>query len=504
MGNPGYLLGLDNGSTAIKAGLFDPDGRELAAAAGAAEVLTPRDGWYERRLDDIWAANIEAIRGVLDKAGVSGSEVRALAVAGHGNGLHLVGRNGEFLRNAIEGADARAAGYVKGWQEDGTWERLLPKTAQHLWPAQPPALLAWMKDEEPEVLAKTRWVFMVKDFVRYMLTGEGFAELTDISGTSLFNVRDVKYDGEIFAAYGLEDLTDLLPPLKRSDEICGTVTAAAAELTGLRPGTPVAGGLFDIDAAAVATGLTDPRMLNVIVGTWCNNQYISREPVASKELFMTSVFCIPGFWLILEGSATSASNLDWFLGEILGGAWDQDGAGGSVYDACNEAARSVKAEDSPVVFLPFLYQSNVDPGARSAFVGMKGYHSRAHMIRAIYEGITFSHRHHVEKLLAFRDKPETIRIAGGAARSEVWVQMFADVLQTPIEITEGTELGALGAAMCAGAGAGLFGSLAEGAERMARISRRVEPDPAMGGVYDRKHERYRRVIEALEPAWKSF
>lgn len=495
----GYLLGLDNGSTAIKAGVFDFEGREVATAVGGAEVSTPRPGWYERDMDDIWRANVTAIRAVLEKSGISGDRVCAIGVAGHGNGLHLVDGGGAPLYRAIEGADVRAEEYVRRWQRDGTWERLLPKIAQQLWAAQPPALLAWMRDHEAGVLRSARWMFMVKDYVRFRLTGEAFAEVTDMSGTSLFNVRDVRYDDEILAAYGLEELSQLLPPLRGSSEICGRVSAEAARATGVPAGTPVAGGLFDIDAAAVATGLTDPRNMNVIVGTWCNNQYVSPEPVISKDLFMTSVFCVPGHWLILEGSATSASNLDWFLGEFSTAA---DGA--SAHAECDAAVASVDPGDPPVVFLPFLYQSNAGPDARSAFVGMRGYHSRSHMIRAIYEGIAFSHRSHIEKLLRFRGRPEAIRIAGGATRSAVWVQMFADVLGTPIEVTEGSELGAMGAAMCAGVATGVFASFPDAARKTVRVARRVEPDANNAGIYDRKYQRYRRVIEALSPAWGAF
>ena len=495
----GYLIGLDVGSTAIKAGLFDLAGREVATATGDAEVLAPHPGWYERRMEDIWSASVAAIRGVLAEAGVTGDQVRGLAATGHGNGIHFVDADGKPLYHAIEGADARAADYVKRWQDDGTCERLLPKTAQCLWPAQPPALLAWFKDHEPDVLRRARWIFMVKDYVRFMLTGEAYAEVTDISGTNLFNVRDVCYDDEILAAYGLEDIAGLLPPLKRSDELCGAITPEAAEATGLAAGTPVAGGMFDIDAAAVATGVTDPSQLNVIVGTWSNNQYISPEPVASPDLFMTSVFSIPGYWLVLEGSATSASNLEWFLSEFVEGK-----KGAELYDACNEAVAGTDPEKSSIVFLPFLYQSNMDPDARSAFVGMQGYHTRADLLRAVYEGIVFSHRTHIEKLLKFRDPPESIRITGGAARSKVWVQMFSDILQTSIEIPESTELGALGAAMCAGVGTGIFKSFHDAADRMVNVSGRIEPDPAMADVYDRKYARYHRVIEALAPVWNSF
>jgi L-xylulokinase len=159
------------------------------------------------------------------------------------------------------------------------------------------------------------------------------------------------------------------------------------------------------------------------------------------------------------------------------------------------------AGDSGVVFLPFLYGSNAGPRASSCFLGLKGWHGKAHLLRAVYEGVVFSHRTHVDRLLAFRGRPTAARISGGAAKSPVWTQMFADVLQLPIELAASEELGAMGAAICAGIGVGLFGSFEEAVAKMVRVSRTVQPDPAMRDVYEAKYARYRRFVEVLAGAW---
>lgn len=497
-----YLLGIDNGSTVIKAGIFDYNGHEVAVFGSKVDILTPKPGFYERNMDDIWQANIDAVRGVLTGSGVAGDDIAAIAVTGHGNGLHLVDESGSAVYNAVEGSDSRAADYVDRWMEGGVFDRILPKTMQSLWPAQPAGLLAWMKDHEPEVLAKTKWLFMIKDYVRYKLTGQAFAEITDMSATSIFNVRDVSYDAELMAEFGIQDLMHILPPVKKSTDICGHVTEEASRLTGLKAGTPIAGGLFDVDAAAVATGVIDETKMNVIAGTWCNNQYISSKPVVSKDLFMTSVFCVPGYWLILEGSATSASNLEWFVSEFL--SLEQKKAeeeGTSVFDLCDRETADVKPEDSDIVFLPFLYGTNAGKNAKSAFIGLEGRHKRGAVIRAIYEGVAFSHRSHIEKLMKHRELPTTARIAGGAAKSKVWVQMFADILNKRIEITKGTELGARGAAICAGVGAKIFKDFEEGVARMVQVIGTVEPDAARQKIYDKKYKNYKSAVSALENYW---
>jgi len=497
-----YLLGIDNGGTVTKAALYSPSGDEIAVASVKTAMLFPHPGHAEKDVAELWAANVRVIRDVVRKAGIAAGDIAGVAVTGHGNGMYLVGEDGEPAWNGINSADSRAASYVERWEQDGTADRILPLSCQSIWAAQPVALLAWFRDNEPAALVRTRWIFMCKDYIRYRLTGEAFAEVTDYSGTNLMNVRELRYDPALLAAFGISTVRDKLPPLRRSAEICGCVTKGAAAETGLREGTPVAGGLFDIDACAIATGITDPETLCLIAGSWSINEYIAAAPVQSRELFMTSAYCMPGYWLITEASATSASNLEWVVSELMGEeAREARAQGRSVYDTCNEMVTATAAGDSGVVFLPFLYGSNAGPRASSCFLGLKGWHGKAHLLRAVYEGVVFSHRTHIDRLLGFRGRPTAARISGGAAKSPVWTQMFADVLQLPIELAASEELGAMGAAICAGIGVGLFSSFENAVSRMVRVSRTVQPDPAMRDVYDGKYARYKRLLGVLGGAW---
>ena len=502
---PKYLLGTDNGCTMSKAALFTLDGREVAVASRKTETLTPRPGFLERDVPEMWQSTAAVIRQVIAEAGIDPADIACVAAAGHGNGLYLIGEDGEPVRNAIMSTDSRARDITDDWLARGIDKQVRPVTMQSIWPAQPNALLLWLKQHEPEAIERAAWVLMAKDYVRYKLTGEVHAELTDFSGTSLISVADAAYDDELLATFGIADLRHLMPPLVRSADICGSVTAQAAADTGLAEGTPVAGGLFDIDASGLGCGITDESQLCMIGGTWGNNQYISQTPVVSEDVFMTTCYAIPGYYLMLEGSATSASNLEWFVSEFLGAEKAiAEQQGKSVYDVCNELVAATTPEDSSVIFLPFLYGSNVSSDAKAAFIGLNGWHTRGHVLRAIYEGVVFGHRHHVDRLLNFRAMPDTIRLTGGASRSEVWVQIFADVFQTPVEIPEGTELGALGAAICAAVAAGCHASYQEAVGAMVRFSRRQDPDPARRELYDAKHERYKRAIAALDPVWREL
>lgn len=278
-----------------------------------------------------------------------------------------------------------------------------------------------------------------------------------------------------------------------------------AALTGLKAGTPVAGGMFDIDACAVAMDVTDEKNLCVIAGTWGINEYISRQPVLNKTIKMNSLFCLPGYFLIEESSPTSASNNDWFADLFLDSEKQQARERGiGIHAVAEEMAASVGFDEQSILFLPFLYGSNDNPQAKACFIGLESRHTRAQIIRAVLEGIVFSHRVHIERLLANRDRPEAIRLAGGAANNRTWSQMFADVIGLPVEIIDTKELGALGCAMAASVASGVYRDLHEAARHMVRVKERLEPDPQKKSAYDRKYSLFVRASQALDGLWSSF
>ncbi len=502
---PDYLLGIDNGGTVAKAGLFDLEGRELAVAGRKTPMNSPAPGQTERDAEALWQATAEAVREVIERAGVDPGHIACVATAGHGNGLYLVDAAGQAVRPGIVSTDTRAAEYVARWNAQGIADAVRPKTMQSLWPGQPNALLAWLQDHEPEVLDRAAWALMCKDFIRAKLTGEFHFELTDASGTSLVDVAAGGYDSELLAAYGIAEQARLLPPLRRSEEVCGRVTEEAARQTGLRAGTPVAGGLFDVDACGLAAGIVDDRQLQIIAGTWSVNQYVSRTPVVDPGVFMTCRYCVPDYFLIMEASATSASNLEWLVSNLLGPeAAALEARGASIFDVCNREVAAVEPGATNIVFLPFLFGSNADPAAKACLLGLAGWHTRGHLLRAVYEGVVMSHRWHVDRLLQFRQRPEAIRLAGGAARSPQWCQVFADVFQTPVEIPAGTELGALGSAILAGVAAGCFADYASAVQAMVRIVDTRPPRPEYAAVYETKYARYKEALAALAPLWGSL
>ncbi|MDX9794171.1 MAG: FGGY-family carbohydrate kinase, partial [Kiritimatiellia bacterium] len=243
------------------------------------------------------------------------------------------------------------------------------------------------------------------------------------------------------------------------------------------------------------------RQLVMVAGTWGNNQYIARQPLIDRDLFMTSRYCMPGWFLMLEGSPTGTGNLDWFAREFLGDTQTllAQAGGESLFAWADRTVEQTPLNLDTPLFLPFLYGSNLGHPAQACLLGMKGRHTRADMLRAVYEGCIFAHNRHVQRLYAFRAPPATIRLTGGAARSAVWAQMFADVFQVPIEIPAGQELGALGAAIAAAVACGSYASFEEAVRGMTRIERTHTPDPERGALHAARYARYSEACSLLRP-----
>lgn len=493
-----YYLGIDNGGTVTKAALYAMDGREAAVESRKTEVVSRAPGFAERDMEDMRETNFEVIRSLLERSGIPGRDVAGIACCGHGKGLYLWGRDGRPVRPGILSSDNRAWEYPERWKRDGTAGKVFTKTFQRVLACQPVSLLAWMRDHEPDKLEGIRWIFECKDYVRFCLTGEAYAELTDYSGANLVNLETRDYDPELLALFGLSDLRDRLPPLRSSTDLCGRITPEAARRTGLPDGTPVFGGMFDIDACAVAVDAADEDTLCMIAGTWSINEYVRAEPVRDGSVMMNSIFCVPDRYLIEESSPTSAVNLEWFLATLTPDAAREPDA----YAAAQAWVESVPPSDAYPIFLPFLMAGNAHPNAKACFLGMTYYHTRAHLAKAVYEGIAFSHRYHVDRLRASRDRPfERVRLAGGVAKSAAWVRMFADVLGSPIEIVDIRETGTLGCAMNVAVALGDYAGFGEAARGMIQVRPPVAPEGRRVAEFDRRYRQYLAVLEALDPVW---
>lgn len=502
-----YIMGIDNGGTATKAAIYDLKGNEIAKHTETTTMITPKPFFTERDINELLQANIFVIQKAIEKAKISAEEIVGISCTGHGNGLYLLGENYLPVRDGIISTDNRAVSYIRKWYADPRFETdILPRTMQSVWAGQPVALLAWLNDHEPEVVKETKYIFMVKDLIRYYLTGEATLEVTDISGTNLINLKTKNYDDVILNFFGIENWKDKLPRLINSTDVGGRVTAEMAEITGLKAGTPVAGGVFDIASSAIAAGLTEENQLAIITGTWSINEYITSKPTIEKDLFMTSIYPLENEWLVTEASPTSASNLEWFINTFMSEekkiCKEQ---GQSIYDLCNDMVALTKPDDNDLFFFPFIFGSNTIDDATAGFIGATSFSKKEHFVRAIYEGVVFSHMYHIDKLRPLNENlTGKARIAGGITNSEVWLKIFANVLNMPLEIVNVKESGTLGTAMAAAVMIGEYSDMKDAAKHMIRVGETIEPDQSQLSVYRKKYEKYCKLLEAMEKTWETL
>jgi len=498
-----YLLGIDNGCTVSKAALFDLEGHEVQVASRIIDLDYPHPGWTERSMEGVWQTTSQAIREVVERANIAPQYIVGIGTTGHGNGVYLLDRAGKPLRAAVVSMDTRAADIVQEWYASGRHAQAFPSTLQSFWAAQPNALLAWFKRHEPDTYAHIGSVLLIKDYVKYCLTGTLSSDFTDMGGSSLLDQVKGNYSKELLEVYGIPEVLGALPPLSRSFDVIGKVTPEAAQATGLAAGTPVVGGLIDVVASALGAGVHQAGQACIVCGSWSINEIVTTEPRTAPHIFMTIPYAVPGLWMIIEASAASASNLEWFVKHFCAEERaEAQRRGISVYEVCNERVDSLPPGGTNIIFHPFLFGSNVQATARAGFYGVAGWHTKAHLLRALYEGVVYGHLSHIERLQGIGAHMEVARLTGGGSRSRVWTQIFADTLRLPMEVADGSELGARGAAMSAGIAVGVYRDHADAAGRAVRVVRRQEPDPQATPHYLARYAEYQRLLEAMREPWE--
>lgn len=497
-----YLMGIDNGGTVSKVVIFNTSGKEIQRSSRKVVANYPQPGWTETDMLAVWQSTAEAIKEALEQSGIEAKQILAIGNSGHGNGVYLLDKKGQALRPSIMSLDTRADSFATKWNNSGKQDTIWQQTYQQLWAAQPPALLAWLKENETENYKNIGSVLLCKDYIKYCLTGTISTDFTDMSASSLFDLKKRDYSDELFAIYGIEDCRPALPEPVASHEIAGRVSAEAAKLTGLLEGTPVVGGLFDVSATALGAGVIDVGQACIIAGTWSINEVVTSAPIDDKQLFMNSIYGDKTY-MAIEASATSATNLEWFVNNFCSEEKAMAEARGiSVYDICNEKVEAVEAGSGNILFHPYLFGSNVQASARAGFYGVAGWHTKDHMLRAVYEGVVYGHMSHIEKLKASGITMDVARFTGGAARSQVWVQMFADAIGVPMEVVDGEEIGARGAAMCAGIGAGVYSTYQDAVDKAVTVERRHEPDTELNSLYRERFTEHQNLVQVMAEAWE--
>ncbi|QGF22880.1 FGGY-family carbohydrate kinase [Raineyella fluvialis] len=511
------VLAVDAGGSYVKATLFDLGQGSSTTVARDVRPRHPEPGWSERDAEELWAAASSALRSALGDA--DPVRVAAIGLTGHGNGAYIVDEVGRPTRPAVMAADTRARFELRRWQAQGVGDLVRERSWSAFWAGQPGPIVAWLSRHDPGSLARAQAVVSCKDYLRGRLTGRVESELTDASCNGLYDNAAYVATGEplrvsedLLGALGIEGSRRLFLPPTVSPLESRTLSPSAAAATGLLAGTPVVAGVVDNLALQYGSGVTGPEAICVGAGTWSVNQLLVDEQAMTPDGALgatrplAACVALDHHALLSEASPTSASNLDWALHEALGGLRrEAEAAGRNVHAlALEREGERVPRLDDPV-FLPYIDGSRLDSGARGAWLGLSSATTDVELVGAVIEGICFEHRRHVERLgRAGGAEALPVRLSGGATRSPVWVQRFADALGREVLSSPVAELGSVGAAGLAAVTVSVADELASVVHRLGGEWSVSRPDPRRRDAVEQRFGRYLTCARLLEElAWSS-
>lgn len=495
------LLGIDIGTSGTKTLLIDDEGRALASAGYEYPLSTPRPGWAEQDPHHWWEATQVTIRAVLQKAGISGNQVRGIGLSGQMHGSVFLDANNEVLRPALLWCDQRTAAQCQWITETVGADRVVELTSNPVLTGFTAPKIIWLRDNEPEAYARVRKVLLPKDYIRYQLTGAFATEVSDASGTAMFHVRERRWATELLDAIDVP--AEWMAECFESDVPSARVSAAAAAATGLREGTPVVGGGGDQAAGAVGNGIVESGIISSTVGTSGVVFAFSDEPAVDPNLRLHT-FChaVRGKWHQMGVMLSAGGSLRWYRDVIAGAERSVAQAMGvDPYQLISAEAETAPPGCEGLIFLPYLTGERTpypDPNARGVYFGLTLRHDRPHLARAVLEGVAYGLRDSFEILAEMGVPIREVRASGGGARSPLWRQIQADVTgreHVTINVDEGP---AFGVALLAGVGTGVWNSAAEACRATIKVSNQCTPDPGAAAVYNRYYPIYRSLYSSLK------
>lgn len=502
-----YLMGIDVGTTGVRAILVDESGTVTAGATVGHPLHTPRPNWSEQNPQDWWQGTLGAIREVLEKTGPgAGHRVTSVGLSGQMHtSVFLDGRD-RVIRPALLWNDGRTTAQCR-WitRQMGTTglKKLVGNPALEGFTA--PKVL-WLRDEEPAHFRRLRMVLLPKDYVRFLLTNEKATEVSDAAGTLMFDVRNRRWSLELLSRIGVSER--ILPPVFESTDVCGRISPEVARLTGLKAGTPVVGGGADNTCGAVGNGIVKEGRALSSIGTsgvvFAQTDRVKIDPSLRVHSFCHSV---PDRWYLMGVTLSAGNSLRWFRDVLSPLEIEVERLSGiDAYAVLTEEARQAPAGCEGLIFLPYLTGERTphrDASARGVLFGISQRHSRDHVVRSVMEGITFAMKDSLQVIRGLGVDVREIRATGGGGKSPFWVQMQADVFDAPVSTVSATEGPAFGAAMMAGVGVGMFSNLSEAADRFVRVAGTAFPDPGRASRYREGYALFNSLYPALKGAFSS-
>lgn len=483
-----YLMGLDISTTGAKALLIDERGMVIDSHNSPQPISQPRALWSEQNPSDWWDGMVVAIRAVISRH--PNKPISAIGVTGQMHGLVMLNSAGEVLRPAILWNDGRTQAQCDAITERLGFERLIQLTGNRALTGFTAPKILWVREHEPEIYAQTAHILLPKDFIRFKLSGEYAAEMSDAAGMSLIDVAHRRWSDEVLDA--LEIPLSYLPTLYEGTQITGVVSAQAAQLTGLSAGTPIVGGGGDQAAGAVGMGAVSEGVIGLTVGTsgvvFAPLNHYAYEPQGRLHAFCHAA---PNLWHFMGVMLSAAGSLQWYRDTL---------APQVSFDALVEEAAQAPAGSDGLLFLPYLTGERTphpDPLARAGFVGLTSRHTRAHLTRAVLEGVAFGLRDGFELIRASAPHISEVRVSGGGAKSPLWRQILADVIGATLVSVNTTEGAAFGAALLAGVGAGIYADVQMACSATISTSDAVLPSTAQE-MYQVPYTRYQTLYPALK------
>lgn len=490
------LLGVDLGGSSSKATLINSQGTVLATSSREYPSYSPKPGWLEQDADDLFDAVIANIRTCIEKAGIDGGTVSALAIDAATHMAVLCDANGNPLRRFIHWSDARSGAQTQ-FLKDNCAELLKKFSVNAVSPAWTLPQLMWLRENEPDVIKNTSRVYFAKDYVRHRITGDFFTDSIESMGAMLCNDHANRWEPALCELAGIS--ADMLPEIKEPSDIAGYVLPEIAAATGIAAGTPVIVGTTDTALEVYASGAVAEGCATVKLATAGRICPITSGAVASHQFFNYR-HVIPGLWYPGTGTRSCAASYKWYR-DVLGTdeLKQAEKSGISAYEILNCAAEAVPAGSEKLFFHPYLLGEMTpyyDDKLRASFVGAGMHHTKGHFTRAVMEGVSYSMLDCLEEIKAQNIQVNEYRIIGGGAKGKLWRQILADVLATPLTSTIDND-SSLGSAMLAGVATGVFADFDDSVKKCVTVADVVTPIPENVEIYEKGFQDYRTIQKAL-------
>jgi xylulokinase len=501
-----YLLGIDIGTSGTKTVLFDYKGNSIASTLFEYPMHQPKAGWAEQEPEDWWKAVCISISEVLSKSGIDAADIKGVGLSGQMHGAVLLDKNQKVLRRAIIWCDQRSSRECEQITSLVGRDRLVEITANPALTGFTASKIMWVQNNEPGIYEQTDKILLPKDFIRFRLTGEFATEVSDASGMQLMDVPARKWSDDVLDKLNIR--RSMLGRLYESQEVTGVISKTASEFTGLKEGTPVVGGAGDQAAGAVGNGIVKPGVISSTIGTsgvvFAYSKRVSIDPQGRVHTFCHA---IPDTWHIMGVTQSAGLSLKWFRDNFcIEEMRTAKLLGIDPYVLMDREAERAEAGCGGLIYLPYLMGErtpHLDPDAKGVFFGLSAKHEKLDMVRAIMEGVVYSLKDCLEIIKEMDVDVKEIRTSGGGGRSRLWRQMQADIFGININTLSSGEGPALGVALLAGVGTGVYGSVSEACDAAIKVEGRQSPDMVLNKKYAGFYSIYKDLYNSLKKNFKN-